>query len=68
MTQIKYTLVYDERVDKEPIEKFLKEYENLMKSKGLHDLEASKETVIDAISGELIEMDNSEVKQKSMHA
>ena len=39
-----------------------------MRSQGLYDLEASKETIVDAISGELIEMDNSEVKQKSVQS
>ena len=51
--------MYDERVDREPIDKFLKEYEFKMRKQGLYDLDASKETVIDAISGELIELDDS---------
>ena len=32
LTQIKYTMVYDERVDKEPVDNFLKEYEKKMRS------------------------------------
>ena len=37
LTQIKYTLIYDDKVDREPVDKFLKEYEKQQRLLGIAD-------------------------------
>ena len=57
LPQIKYTLIYDEQVDRAGIDKVLNEYEEKMHRQNILELEASKkEQVIDAISGEVIDV------------
>ena len=57
LTQIKYTLVYDEQVDQAGIDKILNEYENKAQQKSLKERESQKpEQIIDAISGEVIDV------------
>ena len=57
LTQIKYTLVYDEQVDQAGIDKHLLEYELKLKQKNRDEMNSSKtEQVIDAISGEVIDI------------
>ena len=57
LPQIKYTLIYDEQVDRAEIDKVLNEYEDKIHRQNILELEATKkEQVIDAISGEVIDV------------
>ena len=57
LTQIKYTLVYDEQVDQAGIDKLLNEYEKQAQQQSLKERESQKpEQIIDAISGEVIDV------------
>ena len=57
LPQIKYTLIYDEQVDRAEIDKVLNEYEENIHRQNVLELEATKkEQVIDAISGEVIDV------------
>ena len=57
LTQIKYTLIYDEQVDRPGIDKLLSEYEEKVHKQNILEIENSKpEQIIDAISGEVIDV------------
>ena len=57
LTQIKYTLIYDEQVDRAGIDKLLSAYEEKVHQQNIIEIENAKpEQIIDAISGEVIDV------------
>ena len=66
LTQIKYTLIYDEQVDQAGIDKLLNEYEHQAQQQSLKERESQKpEQIIDAISGEVIDVTAENLKRSA---